>query len=267
MTRPHNEFDRLLHAAWGRLGGGMSPTALMLAWSDWAVHFATQPGRGASLALHQALHQALPRDETQAHDPRLAGQDWAPWPFCAYREAFEALGRRLLELVGDVPGVDRHHGQLVVFTVRQWLEMVSPANFPATHPQVLMKTAATVGMNLSTGALQGTQDLLRAALGMPPDGSERFRPGHEVALTPGKVIMRNELVELIQYAPSTPTVHAEPVLVVSAWIMKYYVLDLSPRNSLIRYLVGQGHTVFAMGAPRRGLAALCDAPGTYVLMR
>lgn len=242
MTRPHNEFDRLLHAAWGRLGGGMSPAALMLAWSDWAIHFATQPGRGASLALHQAL----PCAQAQAHDPRLTGDDWAPWPFCAYREAFEAVGRRLLELVGDVPGVDRHHGQLVAFTVRQWLEMVSPANFPATHPQVLKKTAATAGMNLFTGALQGTQDLLRGALGMPPDGAEKFRPGHEVALTPGKVIMRNELVELIQYAPATPTVHAEPVLVISAWIMKYYVLDLSPHNSLIRYLVGQGHTVFAV---------------------
>jgi len=242
VTRQHNEFDRLLHAAWGRLGGGMSPAALMLAWSDWAIHFATQPGRAAALALHQAL----PRANAQAHDPRLAAQDWAPWPFCAYRDAFEAGGRRLLELLRDVPGVDRHHGQLVDFTMRQWLEMVSPANFPATHPQVLQKTAATAGMNLFTGALQGTQDLWRGALGMPPAGADAFRPGHEVALTPGKVIMRNELVELIQYAPSTPTVHAEPMLVVSAWIMKYYVLDLSPHNSLIRHLVGQGHTVFAV---------------------
>ncbi|MDN6886578.1 alpha/beta fold hydrolase [Variovorax sp. CAN2819] len=242
MTRQHNELDRLLHAAWGRFGGGMSPAALMLAWSDWAVHFATQPGRGAGLALHQALPLASPQEPAA----RLAAHEWAAWPFCVYREAFESGGRRLLELVRDVPGVDRHHEQLVAFTVRQWLEMVSPANFPATNPQVLKKAAATAGMSLLTGALQGTEDLLRGTFGMPQAGAEAFRPGHEVALTPGKVIMRNELVELIQYAPSTPTVHAEPVLVVSAWIMKYYVLDLSPHNSLIRYLVGQGHTVFAV---------------------
>ena len=242
MTRQHNELDRLLHAAWGRFGGGMSPAALMLAWSDWAVHFATQPGRGAGLALHQALPLASPQEPAA----RLAAHEWAAWPFCVYREAFESGGRRLLELVRDVPGVDRHHEQLVAFTVRQWLEMVSPANFPATNPQVLKKAAATAGMSLLTGALQGTEDLLRGTFGMPQAGAEAFRPGHEVALTPGNVIMRNELVELIQYAPSTPTVHAEPVLVVSAWIMKYYVLDLSPHNSLIRYLVGQGHTVFAV---------------------
>ncbi|WP_414080269.1 MULTISPECIES: PHA/PHB synthase family protein [Variovorax] len=241
VTRQHNEFDRLLHAAWGRLGGGMSPAALMLAWSDWAIHFATQPGRGAGLALHQALPGG-----PHAHDPRLAADDWVPWPFCMYREAFEAGGRRLLELTRAVPGVDRHHEELVAFTVRQWLEMVSPANFPATNPQVLKKTAASAGMNLLTGAVQGMEDLYRGASGMPPVDADAFRPGYEVALTPGKVILRNELVELIQYAPATPTVHAEPLLLLSAWIMKYYVLDLSPHNSLIRYLVGQGHTVFAV---------------------
>jgi len=144
-----------------------------VAWSDWAFHFASQPGRGAGLALHQALPCADPR----AHDPRLTADDWAAWPFCVYRDAFEAGGRRLLERVRDVPGVDRHHEQLVAFTMRQWLEMVSPANFPATNPQVLKKTAATGGMNLLTGAAQGAEDIFRAALGAPPFGAEAFGPG------------------------------------------------------------------------------------------
>lgn len=250
MTEEHNELDRSLHAAWGWLGGGMSPAALMLAWSDWAIHFATQPGRSAGIALRQALPPAQP----QAHDPRLAADEWMPWPFGMYREAFETTGRRLLELVRGVPGVDRHHEQLVAFMVRQWLEMVSPANIFATNPQVLQRTAATGGANLLIGAAHGMEDLGRKAFGLPSAGAEAFRPGHEVAVTPGKVIMRNELVELIQYAPTTPTVHAEPVLVVSAWIMKYYVLDLSPHNSLIRYLVDQGHTVFAVSWKNPGAA-------------
>ncbi|MCT8177145.1 PHA/PHB synthase family protein [Variovorax sp. CY25R-8] len=250
MNAEHNELDRSLHAAWGRLVGGMSPAAWMLAWSDWVLHFATQPGRNAQIALHQAP----PPARLRAHDSRLGADEWTAWPFSMYREAFETTGHRLLEMVRGVPGVDRHHEQLVAFMVRQWLEMVSPANIFATNPQVLQRTAATCGVNLATGAALGVEDFARGALGLPPAGTEAFRPGHEVAITPGKVILRNELIELIQYAPTTSTVHAEPVLIVSAWIMKYYVLDLSPHNSLIRYLVAQGHTVFAVSWKNPGTA-------------
>lgn len=250
MNAEHNEIDRFLHAAWGRLVGGMSPAALMLAWSDWALHYATQPGRNARIALHQAPPPTQPR----ARDSRLGADEWTPWPFSMYREAFETTGRQLLKMVHGAPGVDRHHEQLVAFMVRQWLEMVSPANIFATNPQVLQRTAATGGVNLIAGAALGMEDFHRRAFGLPPAGAEAFRPGHEVAVTAGKVILRNELIELIQYAPTTPTVHAEPVLVVSAWIMKYYVLDLSPHNSLIRYLVDQGHTVFAVSWKNPGAA-------------
>ena len=250
VSEQHNELDRSLHAAWGRLGGGMSPSALMLAWSDWAVHFATQPGHAAEVALREAA----PCAEPLAHDPRLSAPDWAAWPFNLYRHTFETVGRGLLDLVHGVRGVDRHHEHLAAFTVRQWLEMASPANALVTHPQVLQRTAATGGANLLAGAAHWAEDLGRQALGLPPAGAEAFRPGHEVAVTPGKVILRNELIELIQYTPTTPTVHAEPVLVVSAWIMKYYVLDLSPHNSLVRYLVERGHTVFAISWKNPGAA-------------
>ncbi|WPG41382.1 alpha/beta fold hydrolase (plasmid) [Variovorax sp. EBFNA2] len=250
MTEQPNEFDRTLHAAWGRLGGSISPATQMLAWSDWALHCASQPGRGVGLALRHAL----PPAQAQAHDPRLAADDWAAWPFGMYRDAFETTGHRLLALARGVPGVQHHHAQWVDFAMRQALEMASPANMFATNPQVLKKTAATAGANLVAGAVHGMEDLQRQVLGLPPVGAEAFRPGHEVALTPGTVVLRNELVELIQYAPTTPTVHAEPVLLVSAWIMKYYVLDLSPHNSLIRYLVEQGHTVFAISWRNPGAA-------------
>lgn len=243
MNDEPDELDRNLHALWGHLGGGMSPAAQLLAWSDWAIHLATQPGRAARTAIDAAVVQAPGQ---MAHEPRLSGKEWDAWPFSLYRQAHEAAAHRLRTFIHGVPGVDRHHEQVVAFMARQWLELLSPANAAITNPQVLQQIAATAGGCLASGAMHWIEDAGRAASGAPQPGAGSFRPGHEVALTPGKVILRNDLIELIQYAPATPTVHAEPVLIVSAWIMKYYVLDLSPHNSLIRHLVAKGHTVFAI---------------------
>lgn len=237
-----DELDRSLHAFWARFVGAMSPAARMLAWSDWAIHFATQPARAA-----RSVVEALRPPPGAAHDPRLSDPAWDAWPFSVYRGLHETAAHGVRTLVEGVPGVDRHHAQLAAFLARQWLEMASPANSAFTHPQVLAQAAATGGMSLAKGALHWAEDAVRAASGLgPAQAGGRFVPGRDVALTPGKVILRNGLIELIQYAPATATVHAEPVLVVSAWIMKYYVLDLSAHDSLIRYLVQQGHTVFAV---------------------
>ena len=100
--------------------------------------------------------------------------------------------------------------------------------------------------NLTCGLNYWLDDFQRLMAEEPPAGAERFTPGREVAVTPDKVVLRNRLMELIQYAPATDKVRPEPVFIVPAWIMKYYILDLSPHNSLVKYLVDQGHTVFCI---------------------
>jgi len=130
------------------------------------------------------------------------------------------------------------------FLQRQLLDASSPAHYLLTNPELLEQTRAESGANLLRGAQYWLEDLTRTFEGSPAPGTLNFRVGEQVAITPGKVVMRNELVELIQYSPQSPNVYAEPILITPAWIMKYYVLDLSPHNSLVRYLVEQGHTVF-----------------------
>jgi polyhydroxyalkanoate synthase len=116
----------------------------------------------------------------------------------------------------------------------------------ATNPIVLERTAKEGGANLVRGFQYLMEDVHAQLTNKPPAGCEEFQVGRDVAVTAGKVVLRNQLMELIQYAPTTDKVHPEPVLIMPAWIMKYYILDLSPHNSLIKYLVDQGHTVFCV---------------------
>ena len=132
------------------------------------------------------------------------------------------------------------------FVARQMLDMVSPSNFLATNPELLDATMREGGANFLRGLGNLVVDWERAVAGKPPVGAEAFVPAETVAVAPGKVIWRNRLMELIRYDPATEQTYPEPVLIVPAWIMKYYILDLSEQNSLIRYLVARGHTVFVI---------------------
>lgn len=252
-------WDRYAHAALGRLTAGVSPATLMDAYGDWLSHLAISPGKQAQL-MYKAQRKAarlagyLPAStlgregrrciEPLAGDKRFADEQWMDWPFNLYHQAFLLTQQWWHNATTSVPGVNSHHEDVVNFTTRQYLDFFSPANHPLTNPKVLARTAERSGQNLVEGAFNFWEDMTRLAGGRPPAGAEAYLPGESVAVTPGKVVHRNRLMELIQYSPATDKVRAEPLLIVPAWIMKYYILDLSPYNSLVRWLVEQGHTVF-----------------------
>ena len=256
-------LDRIVHAALARFTFGLSPAALAQASMDWRLHLAGSPMKRMELAseLAQALangvvdwmralqgHALVNNDAgdpaLQVPDQRFADPAWQRYPFNLYAHAFLQQQAWWQHATSGVRGVSGHHEQMVAFMARQWLDMLAPTNSPFTNPEVIEATLKRNGMNLLEGSKLFMDDMQRALGGQPPAGSEHFIPGRQVAVTPGKVVLRNRLAELIQYSPSTPQVHAEPVLIVPAWIMKYYILDLSPGNSLVKYLVDQGHTVF-----------------------
>jgi polyhydroxyalkanoate synthase len=143
---------------------------------------------------------------------------------------------------------------MVEFYGRQMLDMFSPSNFLATNPEVIETTIRERGSNLIRGLHHLIDDMERFVRKERPAGAEAFEVGVNLAVTAGAVVFRNELIELIQYRPTTDKVRAEPILIVPAWIMKYYVLDLSPQNSLVRYLVEQGFTVFCISWRNPGRA-------------
>ncbi|TAN49165.1 MAG: alpha/beta fold hydrolase, partial [Rhodospirillales bacterium] len=182
--------------------------------------------------------------EPLAQDRRFAGEEWRRWPFNLFVQNFLLAEQWWHYATTGVSGLSKHHEDVVSFAARQILDMMAPSNFLATNPDVQKATLEEGGQNLVRGFMYFLDDLERAQAGSKPESAHEFAVGGKVAVTPGKVVLRNELIELIQYAPATPKVHAEPVLIVPAWIMKYYILDLSPQNSLVKYLVGQGHTVF-----------------------
>lgn len=253
-------IDRASHAAVARMTGGLAPTGMSEAFTDWAVHLASAPGKSVQLAGKAARKWTRYAEfagrsmvegadgaaciEPLPQDRRFADPEWHAFPFNLIQQGFLLQQQWWHNATTGVPGVSRHHEQVVEFATRQVLDMVSPANFIATNPVVLKKTLQTGGANLVEGLGNFLEDWQREATGRPPVGAEDFVPGRTVAVTPGKVVYRNRLIELIQYEAATGTVHPEPVLIVPAWIMKYYILDLSPENSLVHYLTGQGFTVF-----------------------
>jgi polyhydroxyalkanoate synthase subunit PhaC len=251
-----SDVERQLRAQLAALTGGMAPDDYANAWWEWYLNVAAHPTRQAQLA-HSAYEKILDSWQflaqaaggaplsPQREELGFGNTAWNVWPFNVYARAYAnwtAWWQQALEAPSATTDAKLSRAN---FAGRLLLEAASPANFLYTNPELLNQTAAESGQNLIRGLKNWLEDAQRAVNGGgQAPGTESFAVGKDVAVTPGKVVYRNRLIELLQYAPQTPTVYAEPILITPAWIMKYYILDLSPRNSLVRYLVEKGHTVF-----------------------
>jgi polyhydroxyalkanoate synthase len=251
------EFDRRIRGALARLIGGQSPWAAAQCWEDWSFHLATSPGKRAELfwrAGEAAMalwgqsfgtgDQADWAFKPDAFDRRFRHPAWARPPFHLLAQAQLAMEAQWRAATTGVRGMEQHHARRVEFLGRSALNAAAPVNFPWSNPEVIEAALKTRGGNFVAGARLLMEDAVRLARGEKIRGIDQFRVGETVAVTPGKVVFRNALMELIQYEPATPKVRREPLLIVPAWIMRYYILDLTPPNSLVRYLVEQGFTVF-----------------------
>jgi polyhydroxyalkanoate synthase len=252
-------LDRAFRANIARYTLGVSPAGLAGAYFDWLSHLWMAPGKRLQLvekgarkaqrlgiwASHAAFDpKADPCIEPLPQDRRFRSPEWRQFPYNLIYQSFLLAQQWWHNATTGVDGMEKSHEAVVSFVARQLLDVFAPSNSPLTNPEIAKATIREGGLNLVRGAQNFFEDWHRAVAGKRPVGADQYRPGREVAVTPGKVVYQNRLIELIQYAPATSDVAAEPVLIVPAWIMKYYILDLSPENSLVRYLVEHGHTVF-----------------------
>lgn len=194
-------------------------------------------------------HEVEPVVSPDPADRRFRDPAWNDHPlFDFVKQSYLLTSRYILELVARSDGLDAKTQQKVEFYTRQFVDALAPSNFIATNPEVLRATLESRGENLLRGLKNMLDDLERGKgrLAIRMTDTEAFEVGRNIATTPGKVVYRTELAELIQYSPTTDVVHKRPLLIIPPWINKYYILDLQPKNSFIRYAVGQGFTVFVL---------------------
>ena len=252
-------LDRTSKANMAGLTQGITPAGLSTVIFEWLAHLAMSPGKQLQLVQEAGFKtEILLRYMSQAHkasdtepciqpaleDSRFSGEAWSRWPFNVMSQAFLLQQEWWQNATTNIDGLSKSTEKAVSFTTRQILDHMAPSNFPWLNPEVIDATREQGGKNFVRGWENFREDLRRRQTDCAPVGTEAFKLGENLATTPGKVIYRNHLIELIQYTPTTKKVFAEPVLIVPAWIMKYYILDLTEEKSLVRYLLDQGHTVF-----------------------
>jgi len=253
------ELNRRLRRGMSQMAGGLSPAMLSEAYIEWLTHLAANPGKLGDLA-QDAVNKttemfryvmAAPFQpgtqspfEARKGDRRFASDAWQTWPFNVMSQSYLMVENWIDSMTQGLPGLAEEHEAVFSFMTSQLLAAMSPSNYPLTNPDVLQAIRDEKGQNLVRGTAKALEDVMDNLNKTKPPVHEDYIPGQGVAVTEGKVVYRNRLIEVIQYSPQTETVAAEPILIVPAWIMKYYILDLSPKNSMVKYLVEQGHTVF-----------------------
>ncbi|HWD60355.1 MAG TPA: class I poly(R)-hydroxyalkanoic acid synthase, partial [Stellaceae bacterium] len=244
--------------------GMADPRAIGAAFFELTARMMADPGRliAAQMALwndYLTLWQrtaerltgqpAEPIAAPAADDRRFRDRAWSDNAIFDYiKQSYLLTARFIQGAVKEVGGLDDHAGRKIDFYTRQFVDAMAPSNYVLTNPEVLRATAESGGENLLNGLGNLLDDLERGKgrLAISMTDMAAFEIGGNVATTPGKVVYQNELIQLIQYAPATETVHRRPLLIIPPWINKFYILDLRPENSFIRWAVGQGHTVFVI---------------------
>jgi len=188
-----------------------------------------------------ALMSGAPMPETR--DRRFAGDAWKQGPF-AWAAGLYQLNAEFMQKLADAVEGDRRARNRIRFATQQWVDAMSPANFLVTNPEAQRRLLETRGESLRAGMRNLLGDLNKGRISQTDETA--FEVGRNVATSPGSVIFQNELIQIIQYAPSTPVVGSRPLLMVPPCINKFYILDLQPENSLVAYAVAQGHTVFML---------------------
>ena len=184
-------------------------------------------------------------------DKRFAAPEWHTNPvYRTLKEVYLLASDWLMKQADAVDDdMDEAERQRINFHLRQFVDAMSPTLMLMSNPAALHKAIETGGASVVAGARNLMADLNAGRLTMVD--AEAFAPGRNLALSPGKVVHRNRLIELIQYSPSTEQVHKTPLLILPPWINKFYILDMQPKNSMVRYLVGQGFTVFVISWPTK----------------
>ena len=191
----------------------------------------------------------LPEQKKQVEpgkgDKRFSAQEWDDNPYYqTLKQMYLLASEYLLKEAEETNGQDSEEEQKLKFHLKQFVDAMAPVNFLISNPEALRRAMETGGQSLADGARHLTEDLQQGQLSMTDYTA--FEPGENLAITPGKVVHRNELIELIQYEPQTEQVYEIPMLIVPPWINKYYILDMRPENSMVNHLVQQGFTVFVV---------------------
>ncbi|MFN7054061.1 PHA/PHB synthase family protein [Hyphomonas sp.] len=252
------DLDRRLRGRFARMTGGQSPWAALQAYEDWLFHLSVSParqfelwwrwGEAANRLVAAAAHPA-PEDwafKPEPGDRRFRSPSWTRPPFHLLAQAHLAAEAQWRLATSCLRGVADHHARRVTFMGASVLNAMAPVNFPWSNPDVVDATLASGGRNFLQGLHNLLQDVAVAGGQRHGQADSPWQVGKTLATTPGDVIWRGELCELIRYRPQTPSVHAEPVLIVPAWIMKYYILDLTAEDSFARWLASQGYTVYIL---------------------
>ncbi len=205
----------------------------------------TQVMTSSALKLWGLDKQSKPVIEPESGDKRFSAPDWQQnAAFDALKQSYLLIATTWLRAVEGIEGMDAKQQRKLTFILRQFLDAISPTNFAFTNPQVIHETIATSGQNLVKGMQHLLRDIAEGEIQITDTSA--FQVGKDLAITPGQVVYRNQLIELIQYTPTTKQVHAIPILHMPPWVNKYYLLDLRPQNSMMKFLVDQGFTVFVI---------------------